>query len=271
MGGEFALFQRSVLDFYRDKGRSFVWRDAPHDPYAIVVSEIMLQQTQTDRVVPKFELFMKTFPTLESLAQAPLAHVIAVWQGLGYNRRALFVHGFARRVLSDFDGIIPNDPAILETFDGIGAATAGSICAFAYNLPIPFIETNIRSVFIHHFFTQEQIVRDSQILPLVEKTLYYANPRLWYYALTDYGVHLKKMAKNPSRRSAHHSKQSKFEGSNRQVRGMILKALVNQGGMSFVELCSGISREGSCVERNVRDLCDEGFIQEISGCFVLKA
>lgn len=198
------------------------WRENPN-PYWVVVSEVMLQQTQVSRVLEKFPQFIDRFGSFEELAAASPADVIAAWQGLGYNRRALNLQKLAQTI----DGTLPSDPVELIKLPGIGPGTAGSIVAFAYDAPVVFIETNIRRVFIHHFFEDQEGIDDKQLLPLVEEALDREHPREWYYALMDYGTHLAKTVPNPNRRSKHHSVQSKFEGSDRQIRGAVLRALLN--------------------------------------------
>jgi A/G-specific adenine glycosylase len=254
-------FRELIYTYYKNHGRSFAWREA-WDPYHIVVSEIMLQQTQTDRVKSKYEQFIIAFPTVQALAHASIAEVLKVWQGLGYNRRALALHAFAQRVMQDYHGTIPQDPEILQTFKGIGAATAASITAFAFNKPTVFIETNIRAVFIHCFFPQAEAVKDAELLPLVEQTLDRAQSRIWYYALMDYGVMLKKTHKNPSRKSAHYSVQSKFEGSQRQLRGAIIKQLTVTLHVTFKELTKSIERDPQEILSMLTSLEREGFIQK---------
>ena len=143
-------FRKMVLTYYADHGRDLAWRTTT-DPYRILVSEIMLQQTQVERVTVKYPAFIAAFPDFPSLAGAPLSDVLAVWQGMGYNRRAISLQKCARRVVEEYDTSLPQDPEVLETFPGIGRATAASICAFAFNMPVIFIETNIRRVFIHFF------------------------------------------------------------------------------------------------------------------------
>ena len=145
-------FQQMVLDYYHQHGRPMAWRDTT-DPYKILVSEIMLQQTQVERVLVKYPDFLAAFPDFASLAQAPLADILTVWQGMGYNRRAISLQKCAQRVMNEYDGMLPADVDTLATFPGIGRATASSICAFAFNMPVVFIETNIRRVFIHFFFS----------------------------------------------------------------------------------------------------------------------
>lgn len=143
-------FQAVVYEYYEKNKRFFPWRET-RDPYNIVVSEIMLQQTQADRVVQKYLNFIESFPTVYDLAQAPLKSVLTAWIGLGYNRRAMSLQLLSQRIVDEHSGNIPNDPEVLVAFKGIGPNTAGSICAFAFNRPTIFIETNIRSVFIHLF------------------------------------------------------------------------------------------------------------------------
>ncbi|MGB8366791.1 MAG: hypothetical protein WCD44_00375, partial [Candidatus Babeliales bacterium] len=218
------LFQEFIWNFYHTNGRIFAWRNI-RDPYKIVVSEIMLQQTQTYRVEQKYEQFIIELATFDNLASASLRTIFSLWQGLGYNRRALYLQKIAQKVTEEFGGQLPDSPAILETFPGIGKATAASICAFAFNSPTIFIETNIRAVFIHSFFPQQTSVTDKNIMPLIEQTLDESNPREWYYALMDYGVAIKKRYPQLTKKSAHYNKQSKFEGSDRQIRGMIIKIL----------------------------------------------
>jgi A/G-specific adenine glycosylase len=216
-------FQDFIWQYYRSRRRTFFWR-SHHDPYVILLSEIMLQQTQTSRIEQRLPIFLTEFPTLESLAHAPLQKVLHQWVGLGYNRRAINLHRTAQIVHANYGGQIPEDSKLLLDLPGIGPYTAGSIPTFAYNLPRVFVETNIRRVFIHHFTdpTQETI-DDKYIFGLVEATLDTSNPREWYYGLMDYGAELKTLIINPNRRSKVYTKQSTFEGSNRQIRGAVLK------------------------------------------------
>lgn len=259
-------FKTLIWDFYHKNKRQFAWRDT-QDPYAIVVSEIMLQQTQTYRVEQKFKDFIEKFSNFHELAQGSLIGVLEAWQGLGYNRRGRFLHQIAQKVVDEYDGMLPNSPDILVTFPGLGQATASSICAFAFNKPTVFIETNIRTVFIHHFF-QDNInaISDKDLLPIVMAALDRDNPREWYYALMDYGVFLKKMVPNPSRRSSHYTKQSRFEGSDRQIRGAIVRLLVKDGLVSQEYLSTAFAGEDLLrVERIIEQLIREGLIARKAG------
>jgi A/G-specific adenine glycosylase len=259
-------FRQMVLSHYEQYGRDMAWRNTT-DPYQILVSEIMLQQTQVDRVTTKFPEFLRAFPDFASLATAPLANVLTVWQGLGYNRRAIALQKCAIRVMNEYDGVLPADVDILATFPGIGRATASSIAAFAFNVPVVFIETNIRRVFIHFFFTDTDTVSDAEILPLVEQALYRNNPRVWYWALMDLGSALKKTVPNPNRRSVHYTQQSPFEGSDRKIRGTLLKLLLKYQFLEEEEIIGCVAEDPHRVQRMLGALEEEGFIKRRNNGF----
>lgn len=223
-------FQDQVWDYYHDHGRhDLPWRqehDGAFDPYQIMVSEIMLQQTQVARVIPKYQAFLEQFPTVKSLAEAPLGDVLRSWSGLGYNRRAKYLHQAAQKVQKDYAGRFPQTLTELTTLPGVGQNTAGAILAYAFNLPTMFVETNVRTVFIHHFFNDQTDIHDKAIFELVSL----ASPgegqyREWYWALMDYGSFLKQTVGNANRQSKTYARQSTFAGSRRQIRGQILKLL----------------------------------------------
>ena len=230
-----SIFRQTVFDYFHNNGRDFPWRHTS-DPYEIWVSEIMLQQTQTERVIPKYEAFIAAFPTIQSLALADEFEVLRLWQGLGYNRRGLALHRGAKQVMSLFNGEVPKTEVELLTLPGIGAYTAGAICAFAYNKPVVIIETNIRRVFIYHYFSTCHEVHDKELMPLISETVDLENPREWYYALMDYGASMAKKMPNPNRKSKHYIRQVKFEGSNRQVRGAIIKYSLENPKLTFQSL-----------------------------------
>jgi len=150
---------------------------------------------------------------------------------------------------------------------GIGPYTARAVAAFAFGVPTAFIETNIRSVFILHFFPGRACVRDSEILPLVDRALDRERPRDWYYALMDYGAMLKKTRDNPSRMSAHHTRQSPFRGSNREKRSLILKSILAAPGISEAELVGALAAEAGTIAKNLQQLEREGFIRQECGRF----
>lgn len=220
-------FKRVIREYYRTHGRQLPWRETD-DPYRIWVSEIMLQQTQVERVLPKYEAFIKQFPTVRALASAPLADVLALWVGLGYNRRAQYMHRAANLVVSQ-GGVFPEEVRALEMLPGVGPYTARAIRTFAYEKHEVFIETNIRTVFIHHFFKNKTEVHDKDILRLIHATLPITHVREWYWALMDYGTYLKKEIGNASRKSKHYKKQTVFRGSLREARGAIVRILSNGG------------------------------------------
>ena len=252
-------FQAQIWAFYGHSGRhNLPWRGTKN-AYKILVSEVMLQQTQVARVLEKYPEFLKVFPTIQALAEAPLAQVLAVWQGMGYNRRALALKRLAEKVVAEHKGKIPRGRAELEALPGIGAYTAGAIRAFAFNEPEIFIETNIRRIFIHHFFGDKREVNDKEILPLVEKTLDRTRPREWYWALMDYGSHLPKVTANPNKRSKHYTKQKSFEGSHRQVRGRVLKFLTTKGKCTAASCAKELELIPEKAKGVLGELVREGF------------
>jgi A/G-specific adenine glycosylase len=222
-------FIQTVYDYYHQHHRDLPWRNpesnGDFDPYKIMVSEIMLQQTQVSRVIEKYRQFLAAFPSIETLAAAPLTDVLFVWQGLGYNRRGKYLREAAKEITHRHNGVVPSDPKVLSALPGIGVNTAHAIAVYSFNQPLVFIETNIRSVYLHHFFDGHESVNDALILPLVTETLDTDNPREWYWALMDYGTHIKKTYGNPNVRSRHYAKQSRFKGSERELRGAVVKLL----------------------------------------------
>ena len=288
-GAELTPELRAFVEFVAKKGRE-LYRDLPwrrtYDPYAIWISEVMLQQTQVSRVDGRWQRWLERFPTVDALAAAAPSDVLEEWQGLGYNRRALSVHR-AAQAISEAGGVFPRDPKELVKLPGIGPATAAGIRAFAFNLHGVYLETNVRTVFLHELYPQAEGVPDSELVPLVELTCpaNVANaadaaateltPRSWYYALLDYGAYLKKTIPNPSRRSKSHVKQSRFEGSHRQKRAELLRVLLahkDEGGAEFEtlhqELCQiEVNAGRETLDEQVtlgllEELAKEGFCQK---------
>jgi len=238
-------FRQTVWDYYRLHGRhDLPWRqpapDGQFDPYHILVSEVMLQQTQVSRVVPKYQAFLTQFPTLTALAAAGQGDVVRAWSGLGYNRRARFLQQTAQAIQTL--GRFPDTLDELIALPGIGAGGAGAVLAYAFNQPVVFVETNIRTALIHHFFTDQTAVPERDLLALAADTLENQQPRQWYWALTDYGAELKRSIGNLNRHSRSYTRQSKFQGSRRQVRGRVLRLLATTQ-LSFDELQQQISDE----------------------------
>lgn len=268
-----AVFQQTVWEYYDAHGRhDLPWRladaDGSFDPYKIMVSELMLQQTQVARVIPKFLTFVKKYPTVQVLAASSLADVLTMWSGLGYNRRAKFLWQAAQVIVEHHAGQLPGTKEDLVKLPGIGPNTAGAILVYAQDLPAIFVETNIRTVFLHHFFNDQKDVPDSALLSLLEQSLPTNAARLWYWALMDYGTHLKRTVGNVSRASAHYAKQSKFDGSRRQIRGQILR-LLTAAPRTVLFLYNAIPDErlGSVLA----DLTKEGFIEEKDSYYGLSA
>lgn len=263
-----AGFSSIVKHHFLHYGRQFSWR-SEITPYRVVVSEIMLQQTQTSRVEQKFEMFIERFSGFEQLARAPFSEVLGAWKGLGYNRRARYLHDIGALVTGHYGGKLPDEPAALQRFPGIGRATAASICVFAFNKAYPFVETNIRTVFINFFFSTASKVGDPAILDLVEKTMDHTEPRHWFYALMDYGVMLKKTVGNLNRKSLHYTRQSRFEGSDRQVRGRILQALLDEKLLSIAGLASHLGEDEERLQLLAGALIREGLIKRRGDLFTL--
>ena len=220
-------FSDTVWERGRELYRDLPWRDT-HDPYAILLSEVMLQQTQVSRVMGRWEQWLDTFPTIADLASAPLPPVLELWQGMGYNRRALNLKRCAEEVVAMHDGVVPSDKKALLGLPGIGPSTSAGVRVFAFRQPDMYLETNVRAVFIHELFPGRESVADKELVSLVEATCPQdARVRAWYYALLDYGAYLKKTMPNPTRRSKHYTRQSKFEGSHRQKRAYLLRRVID--------------------------------------------
>ncbi len=238
-------FRGVIYRYYERHGRSFPWRDTT-DPYRILVSEVMLQQTQTSRAVPKYHRFIERFPDVQTLASASLQDVLEAWQGLGYNRRAMHLRQAAMDIVERYGGVVPSDEAALRSLPGIGPYTAAAVRAFAFNLPAIVMDTNVRTVYIHFFFPGRDAVADGDIRPLVETTLDRDNPGRWYSALMDYGAMLKQRHDNPGRKSTSYTRQSRFVDSDRQIRGAIIRLLLD-GPMEPRTLVDAIDGEKSRV------------------------
>ncbi|OGW32780.1 MAG: endonuclease III [Nitrospirae bacterium GWC2_56_14] len=265
---EVRAFRKKVHDHFREHGRDLPWRKRVN-PYRVLISEIMLQQTQVDRVIEKYKEFLAIFPTFADLAAAPLPQLLSLWSGLGYNRRALALKALAQKVVDEHKGRLPSDRDQLLALPGIGNYTAGAVMAFAFNKPVVFMDTNIRRVYIHEFFQDRQGVHDDELIPLVERTMDPADPRTWYNALMDYGTMLKQQHANPNRRSAHYTRQSPFENSSRQVRGRILKILVADAPLTALQIVKRVAMEAERVKSSLVQMEKEGFIRKKGRLFVI--
>ena len=260
-------FKEMIWQKGRELYRDMPWR-ADTRPYYVMVSEIMLQQTQVDRVIPKFEAFIATFPSIETLAQATLADVLQLWSGLGYNRRAKFLLLAAQKIVTDYNGVFPETKEGLISLPGIGVNTAGAILAYSFNQPSIFIETNVRTVYFYHFFDQQEDVTDKELCIVAEETIDTEHPREWYWALMDYGTYLKRQGVGQINKSRHYKKQSPLKGSVREVRGQILK-LLTLGDYSEPQLRIELSADER-FEPAMTSLEKEGLIAQSNNLIHLK-
>lgn len=260
-------FQKYILNWYRKNNRDYLpWRVTKTrkvSPYEIFVSEIMLQQTQVARVLEKYSQFLKVFPTAHHLSRAPLEKILRVWQGMGYNRRAKYLKEAAEEIVRWHGGAIPFGLDVLRTLSGVGPYTAGAIACFAYNKPAVFLDTNIRKVFINHFFTvnkRDDIdkINDEDLLNIAKKTLYTKNPRRWHYALMDYGAAMLVKEKGLLEHAKSYHKQSRFEGSSRYWRSQIVKYLLQYNQASGKELQALVSGE---IQPLLSSLAKDGLIE----------
>lgn len=278
-------FRERVLEQGSRLYRDLPWRRS-RDPYEVWISEVMLQQTQVSRVDGRWQRWLERFPSIEALASAKAGEVLEEWQGLGYNRRALALWHAAQQVEAS-GGEMPREVAQLTALPGIGPATAAGIRAFAFNLPGVYLETNVRTVFLHELYPEAQGVPDRELVPLVEACCPpdasdpSDDPRTWYFSLLDYGAWLKKAVPNPSRRSSTHVRQSRFEGSHRQKRAMLVRALLanRDGGATIAELSEHVLREGQAggrpplsqseIEEILEELSREGFCSVNDGLWAV--
>ena len=235
----------------------------------------MLQQTQTARVLAHYEPFVARFPDARALADADRGEVLALWSGLGYNRRAVALHRAAAIVAFRFGGAVPSGAEELRSLPGVGPATAGAVQAFGFGLPAVFVETNIRRAVLHELFPGRHQVSDRELLPVLEQALDPADPRTWYQALMDYGAALARGGPNPNRRSAHYTRQSRFDGSNRQQRGLILRVLAERGPLDRDELAAAIGATDRAgrerARRNLDAMAAEGFLDMTGGIVALAS
>lgn len=305
-----AQFQEIILNYYHAHGRgNLPWRKKI-SPYRVWVSEIMLQQTQVDRVISFFNNWMKLFPTVRSLATAPQSDVLRAWKGLGYNSRALRMKRTVQEIVEKRLGVFPRTYDELLKLPGIGPYTAGAIMAFAYDKSVVMIETNIRRVYIHHFFlplrptgtspsqgrnlnsrviskktdgvaplrrgaprSGEECIHDNDLTDLIKNTLPKDNFREWYWALMDYGSYLGKTIPNPNKKSRHYTVQKKFKGSNREIRGKILEILLEKKKITLeklIEQLQILSHDQDRIERIFDQLEKEGFLEIKNGKIFIK-
>lgn len=266
--------RRRLLTWYGRSGRDLPWRRTT-DPYAVLVSEVMLQQTQVARVVPAYTAFLGRFPTLSALARAPLADVLRAWSGLGYNRRARDLHRIARAHPRG----LPAETATLDALPGIGAYTAGAVLCFATGSRVAFADTNIRRVLgriaLGRVATErEAIAIDTELMP--------RDPVRWHHALMDLGATVCR-ARAPACEAcpvapvcrsrgqvapARPRRQAAFATSNRRLRGIALRALVaSRQGMTRRALASVLADERA--DHVIDALMRDGLVQRAGARLVL--
>jgi len=250
-------FRKKILSFYKQNRRELPWRQTT-DPYAILVSEIMLQQTQVDRVIPKYVAWLERFPTVRALAHASLADVLKQWSGLGYNRRGKYLHDVAKQIVEDCNGIIPDTVESLQKLPGIGPYTARSILIFANNKDIATVDTNIRRILIHEFKLSEK-TSQKELFLLAQNVMPKGHSRDWHNALMDYGATLM-----TSRRTGIKplTTQPKYLGSKRYYRGKIIKLLTEKDAISHDELAATYQGNAE-IYGIVADLEREGLIEKV--------
>lgn len=261
---------QQIWEYYKTHKRDFPWRETTN-PYYILVSEIMLQQTQTSRVVDYYRRFIRKFPSVLSLATCSQTELLQLWQGLGYNRRALFLKRAAEQITSEFHGVVPSKLTDLTKLPGVGANTAGAVLAYAFNQKVVFIETNIRKTITYFYFKNQEVVSDTEIAKKIKILLKNERSiREWYWAVVDYGAMLGRLKIITNNRSAHYVRQSKFEGSFRQIRAAVLRAVLDNSPITLGRLLQLLPFTENQLSKALSQLIVEGFLSEEAGKFVIS-
>lgn len=268
--------REALLAWYRSRVQHYPWRSPEPDPYAVLVSEVMLQQTQAPRVAPIFEAFMASFPDVRALSSAARAEVLRAWAGLGYHRRALALREAARAIVREHGGEVPREVDALRALPGVGPYTAAAVASIAFGVPVAAVDTNVRRItarVVHGAEADEipharlQVDADAMVDP--------ASPGEWNQALMDLGRFvcrpMPRCDECPLRpacrfarggREPHPSgrRQAPFEGSVRQARGRVLAALRDHGGASVQELASTTRMPVGRISRAASDLAIDGVV-----------
>jgi len=252
--------RKFLLEKGNEHYRNLPWR-GEISPWHILISEVMLQQTQVSRVVQIFSRWREDFPYPSSLASISISEVLSAWSGLGYNRRALALHQTAKILAEAYSDAVPASELELRSLPGIGQYTSRAILAFAFDIPTVFLETNIRSVYIRHFFDDVALVEDRQLEDIGEVLLDREHPRSWYTALMDYGAWLKAHEENYARKSLTFRSQTTFKGSERQLRGAILKSLLASSPQTLSALAAQVQSNETRVWICAEKLEKEGFVK----------
>lgn len=239
---EMIQFQQKILSWYDTHQRDLPWRQS-RDPYRILVSEIMLQQTQVPRVIQKYTEWLVRFPTITTLAKSTTADVLRYWSGLGYNRRALYLKKIAEIIMRQHKGVFPQTEEALLQLPGIGKYTARAILCFAFDKQVAVVDTNVKKVFIVEFLRKESsalqlsdspvtvdIISDKVAWEIAERMLPYGKAYEWNQALMDYSSAVLKKEKIAI------PKQPQFKNSNRYFRGEIVRLLLAKKEISIIDL-----------------------------------
>lgn len=259
---EIKKFQEKIFNWWKENKRDLPWRKTTN-PYYIMVSEVMLQQTQVTRTIQKYLEFIKKFPTLQSLASALPAEVLAIWSGLGYNRRALWLQQAAQQIIEK--GSFPETPKELEKLKGIGPYTARSILIFAMNKDYPTVDTNIRRILIAEGFAEES-TQEKELFQIAEKLAPKGKSRDWHNALMDYGSQVLTVAKTGIKPV---TTQKKFSESKRYYRGKIVKILIKKQKQTKEQLLKECKLEEKELDEILELLVKDGLIVEINEQYYL--
>jgi len=216
-----SAFQDMIFLWWQEHKRDLPWRKT-RDPYRILVSEVMLQQTQVSRVLPKYDEFLRVFSDVNALSQASTAQVLRLWHGMGYNRRALYLKKTAETVRDMYGGIFPEDEQSLTKLPGLGRYTARAILVFAYEKDVAMVDTNIRQIITHFFYKGKQ-QREKTILDMADTLFPRGRSWEWHQALMDYGA--LEMSRVRGKRVSVGRKQAPFRDSNRYYRGRVIDVL----------------------------------------------
>lgn len=274
-GRRLASGRRALLAWYEPRRRSYPWRKTT-DPYKVLVSEVMLQQTQVSRVVPTYRAFVRRFPSIRVLAAARLREVIVAWDGLGYNRRALALSESARLIAREHGGRVPEDPAVLQELPGVGPYTAAAVASIAFGVPRAAVDTNVRRIVAR---TVDGVdggeVGAARVRALADEWLDRGDPGAWNQALMDLGREVCRphprcdvcplrtvcrFAERGRSPSSNGRRQPAFEGSFRQVRGAVVRVLRKEAGASFDELVERTNADPERLRAAVERLHAEGLV-----------
>ncbi len=248
-------FQKKIFKWWEANRRVFPWRETT-EPYAILVSELMLQQTQAPRVVEKFNQFVEVFPDLESLAKAQKFEILQLWSGLGYNRRAIWLQEAAQMIIERKE--FPNTPEELQKMKGIGKYSAHSILIFAFNYDLATVDTNIRRILVAEKFAEEK-TSERDLWEIAKKLVPKGRSRDWHNALMDYGSIELTVAKTGIKPL---TKQGKFKGSDREYRGKILKLLLESKKITINQMITVLNLQEVKLESILQKMVKENLIKK---------